>query len=345
MWQSDSRPLALTMGEPAGIGPELALGAWLGNSSGAGAPFFYVGDPGQLREIAGNTGLDVPVREIDHPSEAVAAFATALPCLPVALARTVKPGAPDPANGPAVIAAIERAAKFCLSGAAAAMVTGPIQKHVLYDAGFQFPGHTEFLASLGSRGKSGDLPVMMIACDELRTVPVTIHIPLEAVATALTSRAIVATGRIVAAALEQYFAIAAPRLAVTGLNPHAGEAGALGAQDRDIIAPAVAELRKRGIAASGPHPADTLFHQAARQRYDAALCMYHDQALIPVKTIAFERAVNVTLGLPIIRTSPDHGTALDIAGTGSADPSSLLAALDLAAAMAERAAAHRDTSR
>ena len=327
-------PLALTMGEPAGIGGEITLAAWLRRGEGV-PPFFALDDPDRLAALARRLGLAVPIREIGIAEEAVGCFADALPVLPVILAARVEPGHPSGVNAAAVVAAIERAVALVRSGQAAALVTNPIHKETLYTAGFRHPGHTEFLAELAGAGA----PVMMLACPGLRVVPVTIHLSLQAAVAALTADAIIAAGRTTVAALRRDFAIPAPRLVVAGLNPHAGEGGALGREEIEIIAPAVAALAAEGIAVAGPFPADTLFHAAARQRYDAALCMYHDQALIPLKTIDFSGGVNVTLGLPFIRTSPDHGTAFDIAGTGRADPASLIAALKLAGAMARRRAA------
>jgi len=324
------------MGEPAGIGGEIALKAWL--RRGEGIPVFaIIDDPRRLDALARTLGLAVPVRVIAGPGEAASVFAAALPVLAQPLSAPVVPGRPSPATAPAVIAAIERAARLALAGEAGAIVTNPIQKKPLYDAGFAHPGHTEFLGALAELEAP---PAMMLAAEELRVVPVTIHRPLAEVPKALSTAEIVRIGAIAAAALERDFGIARPRLAVAGLNPHAGEAGALGTEDAGIVAPAVAALRAAGIDATGPLAADTMFHPAARARYDAALCMYHDQALIPIKTLAFDRAVNVTLGLPFIRTSPDHGTALDIAGKGVASPDSLVAALKLAAAMA----AHRQNA-
>jgi 4-hydroxythreonine-4-phosphate dehydrogenase len=325
-------PLALTMGEPAGISGELTLLAWLKRAQEGVPPFLALDDPARLERLAAALGWTVPLRIIAEPAEATAAFAGALPVLPVALAAPVTPGRPDPANAPAVIRAITTAVSLAKAGRAAALVTNPIQKNVLYSAGFRHAGHTEFLAELAG----GAAPVMMLVCPGLRVVPVTIHLPLGEAVAALSRDKIVAAGRIAASGLARDFAIPRPRLAVAALNPHAGEEGALGREEIDIIAPAVATLRSAGIAAEGPFPADTLFHAAARQRYDAVLCMYHDQALIPLKTIDFARGVNVTLGLPFVRSSPDHGTALDIAGTGKADPSSLIAALKLASEMASR---------
>ncbi len=324
-------PLAVTMGEPAGVGGELSLKAWAAQRRGK-RPFFVLDDPQRLAHLAGRLGLDIPIREITRPEEAGAVFDQALPVLPVRLRGVVSPGRPDPANAPATLEAIERAVDLALRGEIAGMVTNPIQKKTLQDAGFPHPGHTEFLAELAG----GVEVAMMLACPDLRVVPVTIHLSLADAVRTLTSDAIVGVGRVAAAGLQTLFGIAQPRLAVAALNPHAGEQGAMGDEEKRIILPAVEALRRDGIEAKGPAPADTLFHPTARATYDAALCMYHDQALIPIKTIDFSGGVNVTIGLPFVRTSPDHGTALDIAGTGKADASSLLAALHMADDMARR---------
>jgi 4-hydroxythreonine-4-phosphate dehydrogenase len=325
-------PLALTIGEPAGVGGEITLKAWLARDRERLAPFFVLDVPERLAKLAAALHLAVPIRAITAPEQATAVFASALPVLPIALPRPVAPGKPDSGNAAAVIGAITSAAQFVQAGRAAAMVTNPIQKETLYAAGFPHPGHTEYLAELAG----GVTPVMMLAGPELRVVPVTIHQPLRAAIAGLTTAAIVTAGKITAAALTRDFAIPRPRLAVAGLNPHAGENGTIGREEIDIIAPAVAALRDLGIVVSGPAPADTLFHAAARKGYDAAICMYHDQALIPLKTIDFDRGVNVTLGLPFIRTSPDHGTACDIAGKGIANPASLIAAIALAGELVQR---------
>jgi 4-hydroxythreonine-4-phosphate dehydrogenase len=316
-------PLALTMGEPAGIGAEIAAGAWTALRSG-GPAFVFLGDAARVPAV--------PVRRVATPAEAASAFAEALPVLHGPLPGPATPGRPDPANAPAVIASIDEAVAFARAGGVAGVVTNPIQKATLYAAGFRHPGHTEYLGELA--GAPGRPPVMMLACPELRVVPVTVHEPLARAIARLTPALIVAHAVVAAEALRTDFGIAAPRLAVAGLNPHAGEDGTLGTEDRSIVAPAVAELRARGIDARGPMPPDTLFTPHARPGYDAAICLYHDQALIPIKTLDMAGGVNVTLGLSIVRTSPDHGTALDIAGTGRADPSSLIAALRMAAAIA-----------
>lgn len=329
-------PVALTMGEPAGIGGDITLKAWLRRAEGL-PPFFTIDDPERLRRLAARLGLAVPIVEIAAAAEAMATFAAALPVLPQRLAAMVEPGRPDPANTPAVRDSIARAVDLVRAGEAAAVVTNPIHKGVMYQGGFNFPGHTEFLAHLlGLEGRE----VMMLACPGLRVVPVTIHVALADAIRSLSRDMIVAAGTTTARALETDFAIARPRLAVAGLNPHAGEDGAMGREDVDVVAPAVAALRAAGIDAVGPLPPDTMFHARARAGYDAALCMYHDQALIPIKTIDFDAGVNITLGLPIVRTSPDHGTAFALAGTGEANETSLMEALRTAAAIAANRAGH-----
>jgi 4-hydroxythreonine-4-phosphate dehydrogenase len=324
-------PLALTMGEPAGIGGELALKAWAGRAGQVVPPFVVLDDPERLRALAKRIGLDVPVESVASASEAAAVFDRALPVLPTVLGSPVEPGKPDPANGDAVLSSIERAVMLVQSGDCAAMVTNPIQKSALYQAGFGYPGHTEYLAALAGMVTE---PVMMLAGGGLRVVPVTIHLPLRDAIETLSTEMIVQCARVTAAALKDDFGIAEPRLALAALNPHAGEGGSLGMEEIEIIAPAAAILKREGYTVIGPLPADTLFHAAARTRYDAVLCMYHDQALIPLKTVDFDTGVNITLGLPFVRTSPDHGTALDIAGTGKAYPSSLIAAMKTAVEMA-----------
>jgi len=328
------RPLALTLGEPAGIGPDLTLALWTARKARGVPAFIAIGDPALLASRARLLKLDIPLAEC-APEEAAARFADALPVFPTKEAATASPGKPDRTSAPAARAAIDRAVGLASTGKVSAIVTNPIAKSVLYEAGFEFPGHTEYLAHLAARGgASVPLPVMMIWCEELAVVPVTIHVPLKDVPALLNADLIVETGRIVARELAQRFGIARPRLAVCGLNPHAGEEGRLGREEIEIIGPAIARLVKEGIAAGGPYPADTLFHPEARKRHDAVIGMYHDQVLAPIKTIAFDRAVNVTLGLPFVRTSPDHGTAFDLAGTGRANPASLLAALKLAERLA-----------
>ncbi len=318
------KPLVLTMGDPAGIGGEITAKAWRALAL-AGPPFALIADPFWVG------GLDVPMAVIQRLDQVADLFGAALPVLALSLPEIARPGRPDPANAPAVIASIERAVQLVQAGDASAMVTNPISKAVLYQAGFPHPGHTEFLGAL-----TGSTPVMMLACRELRVVPVTIHMSLRQALEGVTVPAILAVARATAAALRRDFGIAAPRLAVAGLNPHAGEDGAMGREEILVIRPAIEALRAEGIDATGPYPPDTLFTDAARPTYDAAICMYHDQALIPLKTLDMAGGVNVTLGLPIIRTSPDHGTAFGIAGQGKADPASLVAALHLAAELAAR---------
>jgi 4-hydroxythreonine-4-phosphate dehydrogenase len=333
------RPLALTLGEPAGVGPDLTLAIWRRRVELDLPPFYLIGEPDFLMRRAQLFGLDVPVT-IVTPQDASAAFDRALPVVPLDLAISAAPGKPDASSAPAAIAAIRRAVADVLAGHAAAIVTNPVAKNVLYRSGFAEPGHTEFLARLAAEATGKPLhPVMMLWSPELAVVPVTIHLPLREVPGRITADLVEETGRIVARDLAARFGIARPRLAIAGLNPHAGEDGALGGEDAAIVAPAVKRLQAEGIDARGPLPADTLFNEWARSTYDAALCMYHDQALIPIKTLAFDHAVNVTLGLPFVRTSPDHGTAFDIAGSGRADPSSLIAALRLAARLAVNAPA------
>jgi 4-hydroxythreonine-4-phosphate dehydrogenase len=340
------------MGDPAGIGLELCLQIWRrASQSGQACRFVPVlyGDPAAVAVYAQRLGLADPAQVVDTPSEALALWPRRLPVKPVFLVRPIEPGRADADNAPAVIAAIEQATEAVVRGQASALVTNPIAKRVLHESGFRYPGHTEFLAALADRLVPGGpyRPVMMLASRELRVVPLTIHIPLSAVPGHLSRELIIETARIVDAALVRDFGIGIDgkgrhhaRIAVTGLNPHAGEAGTIGTEDRDVIAPAVAALRSDGLDITGPHPADTLFHAAARARYDAVIAMYHDQALIPIKTLAFGTSVNVTLGLPLIRTSPDHGTAFDVAGTGRASATSLAEALALATALsANRAAA------
>lgn len=334
---SVSPPLALTLGEPAGIGPDLTLAVWLKRRTLHLPPFYVIGDVDFLADRARLFNLDVPLTRVT-PREATTAFDRALPVVPLDEPVTAPPGRPDASSAPTAIASIRRAVADVLAGEAAAIVTNPIAKNVLYRADFADPGHTEFLARLAQEATGRDtMPVMLLWAPELAVVPVTIHIPLRNVVAQLTTDLIVKTGRIVARDMENRFGIARPRLAVAGLNPHAGEDGTIGGEDRDIVAPAVHQLQADGIDARGPLSADTLFHDRARTLYDVALCMYHDQALIPIKTLAFDHGVNVTLGLPFVRTSPDHGTAFGLAGTGKANPASLIAALKLAARLATTA--------
>ncbi len=329
-------PLLVTQGDPSGIGPEVTLKAWLARNNQT-HPFFVLGDAALFERQAAALKLDVPVARVS-PQEAAQAFASALPVVDLGFPVKGVAGKPDAADAPATIASIERGVRMVKQGEASAIVTNPIAKDVLYKAGFAHPGHTEFLGELSEAlwGKPV-LPVMMLWSPQLAVVPVTIHVSLQRAIKELTTDLIVKTARIVAHDMQRKFAIAKPRLAIAGLNPHAGENGAMGREDLEIITPAVAQLQSEGIDARGPLPPDTMFHAAARAQYDAALCMYHDQALIPIKTLAFDSAVNLTLGLPFIRTSPDHGTAFDIAGMGVADEASLIAALDLASLLVTRA--------
>ena len=327
-------PLALTMGEPAGVGLDITLMAWAARRQRAVPPFYLLAGLDAIRRRADKLGLDVPVRET-RPGDAAMVFNEALPVVPLEAPVKAEPGAPDPADAPAVIEAIERAVKDCRAGLASAVVTNPIHKKSLYDAGFIHPGHTEFLGVLADIWDGGPWsPVMMLAGPELRTVPITVHVPLAKVPEVLTTKLITDIGEKVANELIRRFGISAPRIAVAGLNPHAGESGSIGTEEADIIAPAISNLVAKRINAVGPLSADTLFHPEARRGYDAVLAMYHDQALIPVKTIAFDETVNVTLGLPFVRTSPDHGTAFDIAGTGKARALSLTRSLRLAGRLA-----------
>ncbi len=332
-------PLALTLGEPAGIGPDLTIHLWRRRAELRLPPFYLIGQPEFIKHRAHLLGVDIAVSVIT-PSQAIECFQRALPIVPLGAAVTAIPGKPDASSAPAAIESIRRAVADVLAGRAAAIVTNPVAKNVLYRSGFAEPGHTEFLAKLAQEATgNATRPVMMLWSPELAVVPVTIHLALKDVATQLTSELITETGRIAARDLTRRFGISRPRLAIAGLNPHAGEEGALGTEDAAIVAPAVKRLQDEGIDAVGPVPADTMFHARARAAYDVALCMYHDQALIPIKTLAFDHAVNVTLGLPFVRTSPDHGTAFDIAGKGTADPSSLIAALTLAARLSATAPA------
>jgi 4-hydroxythreonine-4-phosphate dehydrogenase len=334
-----SRPLALTLGEPAGIGPDITLAVWRRRAELALPDFYILADPKFLADRAKRLALDVPIAVVEPPA-AAAAFRTALPVVDIGVSVTAEPGHPDDTSAPAALAAIHRAVADVGAGIAAAVVTNPVAKNVLYRSGFAEPGHTEYLAKLAQLATGKPVhPVMMLWSPELAVVPVTIHLPLRDVVARLSADLIVQTGRIVAHDLIARFGIARPRLVVAGLNPHAGEDGALGSEDFDVVRPAVERLQADGIDARGPLPADTLFHAAARSSYDVALAMYHDQALIPIKTLAFDHAVNVTLGLPFIRTSPDHGTAFDIAGSGRADPSSLIAAIALAARLSAQSEA------
>lgn len=325
-------PLAVSMGDPAGIGLDISLAAWTRRRELGLPAFVLIADPRVLADRAAALSLHVPLVEIAAPADASTAFGEALPVIPIEAAVAVVPGKPDSRAAAAIVAAIEMAVAAAVRGEAIGVVTNPIAKRVLYEAGFRHPGHTEFLAELASRHCGGGrfVPIMMIASDLLRVVPATIHVPLAEVPSAITRGLIFDTVRLTHDALTRDFGIEHPRIAVCGLNPHAGEDGSIGREDVEVIAPAIAELRSEGLAVSGPHSADTMFHEAARKTYDAAICMYHDQALIPAKTLAFDQGVNVTLGLPFVRTSPDHGTAFSLAGTGRASAESFIAACRMA---------------
>lgn len=327
---SQPAPLALTMGEPAGIGPELIGRLWQTRQDTQVKPFIYIGSSKCLN--------DIPTEEITDPAETFDCFNKALPVLNIPLNQPTISGQLDPENGPAVIKSIETAVDLCLKGKCSGLVTAPIHKAGLYKAGFDAPGHTEYLARLA--GKPDDFSVMMLAAQDLRVIPVTIHIPLKDVASQLTSERIFHAGMVAARDLKHRFGIKEPRIAVAGLNPHAGESGTIGMEEATHIMPAIWQLREEGITVTDPLPADTLFHAEARANYDVVLCMYHDQALIPVKTVDFWGGVNITLGLPFIRTSPDHGTALELAGQNTARLDSLLAAVKMAESMAERELEH-----
>ncbi|MFI5409969.1 4-hydroxythreonine-4-phosphate dehydrogenase PdxA [Kaistia sp. UC242_56] len=335
------RPLALTMGEPAGIGPDVTLAVWRERRERRLPPFYVLADPEALRGRAALMGLDIPI-ETMTADEAVDAFDRVLPVVALESPAVAAPGVPERSAARGVIEAIARAVGDVRAGLASALVTNPINKKALFDAGFQHPGHTEFLGMLSAAWSGSPAhPVMMLAGPGLRAVPATIHVPISVVPRMITEEMLIRTGRTIDHDMRRRFGIPAPRIAVAGLNPHAGEGGVMGTEDDAVIRPAVAALRAEGINAIGPLAPDTMFHADARARYDVALCMYHDQALIPTKTIAFAETVNVTLGLPFVRTSPDHGTAFDIAGTGKADISSLAAALRLADELARHEAEYR----
>jgi len=318
------------MGDPAGIGGELSIRAWLARR--ARHPFVALDDPDRLAGVAAALGLAVPIRPVNSLAQGADSFADALPVLPIRLAVPAVPGMPNPANAAAVIASIEQATKLTLAGESAAVVTNPIHKSTLYGTGFAHPGHTEFLAAL----TGASLPVMMLASPDLRVVPITVHASLRRMLEMITAERIMAVTRVTIAALQSHWGIARPRVAIAGLNPHAGEDGTMGEEEITIIAPAIAQLRSEGHDVTGPFAADSMFTPEMRARYDVAMGMYHDQALIPLKTLDMHHGVNITLGLPIVRTSPDHGTAFNIAGTGRADATSLIAAIDLATDLTRR---------
>ncbi len=329
---SAPKPLILTMGEPAGIGGELTIKAWKARKDYSLHPFFALDNMARLQAI----DPDIPLIEITEPSQAVDVFDRALPVLNINLPEIPKLGTLNPKNGAAILESIERAVHFCMTGAAAGIVTNPIHKAALYDIGFNHPGHTEFVADLCGQvtGKT-ETPIMMLAADELRVVPLTVHIPIKDVPRAITQELIINRVQIVQESLRQDYKIASPRIAVCGLNPHAGENGKIGLEDQEVIQPALRVLKAEEIDVRGPYPADTMFHEEARAHYDVAVGMYHDQALIPLKTLNFHGGVNITLGLSVVRTSPDHGTALDIAGQGIARADSLMNAIKVAAKIAK----------
>jgi len=317
-------PLAVSLGDPAGIGPEVIAKCWDSRSEFRLAPFVAIGDPRCIAAV-----WDGPIEVIDDPAQADSAFDVGLPLFQLNAAQADMPGHPSVAGAHCSLDSLEIAVGLARSGSAAAVVTGPVAKEQLYAIGFQHPGQTEFVAE--RCGISAGNVAMMLAGPTLRTVPVTTHLPLSEVSGKLTSALIESRGRAALRGLQRNFGIPEPRLAVSGLNPHSGEGGQLGMEEVEIIEPAIAALAAEGWRVSGPHPADTMFHEAARANYDAALCMYHDQALIPIKALHFQDAVNVTLGLPIVRTAPDHGTAFDIAGQDRADPRPMAAAIRMAA--------------
>ncbi|WP_127145831.1 4-hydroxythreonine-4-phosphate dehydrogenase PdxA [Pelagibacterium montanilacus] len=330
---SGTAPLALSMGEPAGVGPDVIVSIYARRREIALSPFAVYGSAALLASRARRLGLDIAIQEAT-PETAVGIFDRALPVVPIEAEVDDNPGMLSEASAPLVIGAIKKAAADVMAGSARGLVTAPIHKAVLYAAGFAYPGHTEFLAALCEADGETPLPVMMLAHEGHRVVPLTIHVPLASVPGLITADAILRTARIVARDLAERFGIEKPRLAIAGLNPHAGEDGMIGREELEIIGPAIAALRAEGIAADGPHSADTIFHPPHWRQFDAVIAMYHDQALIPIKTLAFDSGVNVTLGLPFVRTSPDHGTALELAGTGKASDASMLAAIRLADRMA-----------
>ncbi len=332
--------LALTMGEPGGIAGEITIAAWKKFSSSGELTFFVIGDADYFSQVSG----EVKIARITSPDQAAKAFTTSLPVMHMPLVSPVKTGVADSTNARSVIASIEKAVAFALSGEIDGMVTNPIQKESLYDAGFAHQGHTDFLADLAGKAGYKNTSVMMLSSMGLRTVPISVHIAIKDVPEALSKELIEDQTRISAGGLSQWFGLSKPRIGITGLNPHAGEGGSMGTEEIEYISPAIQTLKDEGYDVTGPLPADTLFHEEARVNFDIIMCMYHDQALIPVKTLGFHDGVNTTLGLPFIRTSPDHGTALALAGKGTANPSSLIAALTQAGQMATNAARTKDNS-
>lgn len=325
------KPLVLTMGEPAGIGGEITIQAWRAREEHALPLFYAIDNVERLKAI----DPDLPIQEIQNPSEAISVFPDALPVYPIDLAEEPILGTLNPKNGAAVLESIKRAVDFCMTGESKGMVTNPIHKAALYNVGFDYPGHTEFIAALCGKNET---PAMMLTAKDLRVVPLTIHIPIKKVSSTVTPTMLSTQIRIVNESLKRDYKIASPRIAVCGLNPHAGEGGKIGTEEQEFIEPTLRDLKAEGIDVRGPLPADTMFHEQARKNYDIAIGMYHDQVLVPVKTIDFYGGVNVTLGLSVVRTSPDHGTALDIAGRGVARAESLINAIKMAAQIAKNRA-------
>jgi 4-hydroxythreonine-4-phosphate dehydrogenase len=324
------------MGDPAGIGPDITLKAWEARDTAGLMPFVFLGDPDLLIQRSRTLGLDVSIETVNGPETVPDVFRRALPVFPINLPKAITAGVPDPSCAPAVIDAVRIGVEWVCQGRAAAFVTNPINKKLLTESGFHHPGHTEYLAELCAKSETVPHPVMMLSCGDLRVVPVTVHIPLKDVPDALSEALIIETITITARGLRELFKIKSPRIGVTGLNPHAGEEGTLGREEIETIAPAIAKLKADGYDVTGPLPADAAFQERERGQYDAIIAMYHDQALIAIKTLAFDRTVNLTLGLPIVRTSPDHGTAYSLAGTGTANPGSLIESLQLAAKLSSR---------
>ena len=329
-------PIAVTIGEPSGIGPEVLLKSWFKRDEHNLAPFFVIGSAELLEKQAKLLHLNIPIATITSPLQTEHLFQNALPVLELDMGSDFSFGAPLTEMAPLVVASIDKAVELIIAGKARAMATAPIHKAALYDTGFTSPGHTEYLAELCEKHTAEPYhPVMMLASEELCVVPLTIHVALKDVPGLITHQLLVKTIGTIHDGMMKYFGLEFPSIAVSGLNPHAGENNSMGQEDSKIIAPAIEALKKKGIRVNGPMPADTMFHRAARAKYDVALCMYHDQALIPIKTIDFDAGVNVTLGLPIVRTSPDHGTALDIAGQSLANPTSMINSLKLADRMSK----------
>ncbi|MEZ5756821.1 MAG: 4-hydroxythreonine-4-phosphate dehydrogenase PdxA [Emcibacteraceae bacterium] len=334
--EENNLPIAVSIGEPSGIGPEVILKSWYKRQEFSIAPFFVIGSAELLKKQASALNLNIPITPISSPRQAVHIFSNSLPVLDLNFRSDYQFGHPHHDTAEMVIASIDKAVELIISGQARAMATAPIHKAALYSAGFECPGHTEYLAKLSTSHTGEEYhPVMMLASEQLCVVPLTIHVALKDVPALITHQLLVRTIRTIHEGMKKFFNLDYPAIAVSGLNPHAGEDGTMGIEEREIIGPAINALKKQGIRLNGPMPADTMFHKSARAKYDVALCMYHDQALIPIKTIDFDAGVNVTLGLPIVRTSPDHGTALNIAGQGLANPTSMINSLKLADRMSK----------